>query len=297
MLDLVIIGSGPAGLTAAIYASRAGLNFTLLDRDGYGGGQITSAHLVQNYPGVQECSGFDLGDLFIQQAAALGAEVQLALVAGVEQTEGGYLVHTDDGESLHTRAIIVATGASPRALDIPGEKEHVGKGVSYCATCDGAFYRGKSVAVVGGGDTAVEDGIYLASLCTSVTLLLRRDQFRAAQRRVELLKSLPNVTVRTCVRPVAFGDGTITLDNGSGTEVLTVDGVFVAVGSQPAVGFLQNLPLEQENRYICADESCRTNLPGLFVAGDIRTKQLRQVITAAADGANAVTSVLEYLHS
>ncbi len=295
MLDLAIIGSGPAGLTAAIYAARAGLNFALLDLDGYGGGQIASAHLVQNYPGVAETSGFDLGDLFREQAIALGAEIAYGEVTSVEQVEGGFLVHLDGDAPISAKTVIAATGASPRALGIPGEAAHIGTGVSYCATCDGAFYREKSVAVVGGGDTAVEDGIYLSSLCTHVTMVLRRDQFRAAQSRVEVLKSLPNVTLRLQARPVEIQDGGLVVETAAGQELLAADGIFIAVGSQPATGYLQNLPLHTEGGYIVADETCQTNIPGLFAAGDIRTKQLRQVVTAVADGANAVTSVLAAL--
>ncbi|MCD8145298.1 MAG: FAD-dependent oxidoreductase [Oscillospiraceae bacterium] len=296
MIDLAIIGSGPAGLTAAIYAARAGLRFVLLEQDGYGGGQISSAHLVQNYPGVPEVSGFDLGEALRQQALDLGAEVTYGTVSLVEQIPEGFSVHLADEEApVQARVVIAATGASPRPLGVPGETEHIGSGVSYCATCDGSFYRGKNVAVVGGGDTAVEDGIYLSSICSSVTLLLRRDQFRAAQRRVEVLEKLPNVTIRFKVKPTAVEDKSLVLDTENGPETLPVDGVFIAVGSQPATAYLQQLPLTLEGGYVAADETCKTAIPGLYAAGDIRKKQLRQVVTAVADGANAVTSALEYL--
>ncbi len=296
MIDLAIIGSGPAGLTAAIYAARAGLRFVLLEQDGYGGGQISSAHLVQNYPGVPEVSGFDLGEALRQQALDLGAEVTYGTVSLVEQIPEGFSIHLADEEApVQARAVIAATGASPRPLGVPGETEHIGSGASYCATCDGSFYRGKNVAVVGGGDTAVEDGIYLSSICSSVTLLLRRDQFRAAQSRVEVLQKLPNVTVRFKVKPTAVEDKALVLDTENGPETLPVDGVFIAVGSQPATAYLQQLPLTLEGGYVAADETCKTAIPGLYAAGDIRKKQLRQVVTAVADGANAVTSALEYL--
>ena len=297
MLDLVIIGGGPAGLTAAIYAARADLNFVLLEQDGCGGGQITSAHMVQNYPGVPEISGFDLGELFRRQAEELGAEIAFGTVTGVEQHPGHFSVLQEDGEPVQARAVIAATGATPRQLGIPGEAEHIGNGVSYCATCDGAFYHGKNVLVVGGGDTAVEDGIYLSPVCESVTVILRRDQFRASARRVKYLMQLPNVMVRYHVRPLEIGDGMVVLQTEQGTEDFPADGVFIAVGSRPVTDYLKGLPISFEAGYIAADETCRTAIPGLFAAGDIRTKQLRQAATAAADGANAVYSALEYLRS
>ena len=296
MLDLAVIGAGPAGLCAAIYASRAGLNFTLLEQDGYGGGQISSSHLVENYPGVPQISGFELGERFRGQAMDLGAEITYGLVTGIAQIPGGYSIQVEDDAPVEARAVIAATGATPRPLGIPGEEEHVGRGVSYCATCDGSFYKDRNVLVVGGGDTAVEDAIYLSSLCSSVTLILRRDQFRAAKRRVDALMALPNVKVRFKVKPLEILDKAVRASTEQGEEILPADGIFIAAGTQPVTGYLKQLPLEFSDGYVQADETCRTCLPGFYAAGDIRRKQLRQVTTAVADGANAVYSALDYLH-
>ncbi len=295
MIDLVIIGGGSAGLTAAIYAARAGLHFSVLERDGYGGGQIISAHLVQNYPGVPEISGLALGELFRQQAMGLGAEIKYGEVQSVEQADGYFIVHLANDDPVTARAVIAATGASPKKLDIPGEGEYTGSGVSYCATCDGAFYARKDVLVIGGGDTAVEDGIYLSGRCNSVKLILRRDQFRAARRRVDALKQLPNVTIQYNTRPLEILNGAVRLSTPEGEVLQPAHGIFIAVGSTPATSYLRGLPLDFEGDYVKTDETGKTSLPGLFVAGDVRQKPLRQVITAAADGANAAPSAINYL--
>lgn len=298
MYDLVIVGAGPAGLTAAIYAARAGLDFVVLDQDGYGGGQITASHEVENYPGLGRISGADLGEAFRAQADGLGAEIQFGVVQALHQKDGSWELTLEDDEPLTAKAVIAATGAVPRKLNIPGETL---SGVSYCATCDGAFYRGKDVLVVGGGDTAVEDAIYLSGICRSVTVALRRDVFRGAKRRVELLKTLENVKILYRTRLLELsGDGRVSgalLDVNGTSQQRNVDGVFVAVGVEPVSDYLRELPLSLENGYLSADESCRTELPGLFVAGDLRKKPLRQVVTAAADGANAVCSAVEWLRA
>ncbi len=296
MIDLAIIGAGPAGLSAAIYAARAGLDFVVLEKDGYGGGQITSAHQVENYPGAGALSGEALADAFRAQAEALGAEIRLGTVLSVRDRGEYKEIQLEDEASLCARAVIVATGAVPKTLGIPGEEL---AGVSYCATCDGAFFKGKDVLVVGGGDTAAEDGIYLAGICRHVTVVLRGDSFRAAKRRVDALTALENVTVLKNTRLAAIsGDGrvrAVTLEQPDESGELPVDGVFLAVGTSPASDWLQSLPVEIRDGYVLADERCRTSLPGLFAAGDIRTKPLRQAVTAAADGANAVYSVIAWL--
>lgn len=299
MKELVIVGGGPAGLSAAIYAARAGLDFVVLERDGFGGGQITSSHEVENYPGAGRKSGFDLGEAFRNQALELGAEIRHGSVTGLKDREDCKELILDSGESVRAKAVIAATGAAPKKLGVPGEKELTGAGVSYCATCDGAFFRGKDTLVVGGGDTAVEDALFLSALCRSVTVALRRDVFRAAKRRVELLKAKENVTIlyRTNLTEIR-GEGrvgSVILSGPEGTRERSMDGVFLAVGVEPASGWLAGLPLRLEDGYVAAGEDCHTNIPGLFVAGDLRKKPLRQVVTAAADGANAVTSTLDYL--
>lgn len=297
MFDLIVLGAGPAGLTAAIYAARAGLQFALLEQDGWGGGQVSSAYQVQNYPGLPEVSGADLGERIREQAVALGAEILCAEIDRVERLDDGFRLTSAEGEAFQARTVIVATGAFPKRLGLPGEAALTG--VCYCAVCDGAFYAGKDVVVVGGGDTAVEDALYLSSLCRSVTVLLRRGVFRAARTRVELLRRQPNVTVLTNTVVTALQGQTrleaIAVQTGEEQRQLPAAGLFVAIGSDPAAACLQGLELPLENGYVAAGEDCVTPVPGLFVAGDIRVKPLRQVITAAADGANAAASAIAYL--
>ena len=299
MKELAIVGGGPAGLSAAIYAARAGLDFIVLERDGFGGGQITSSHEVENYPGAGRKSGFDLGQAFRDQAVELGAEIAYGAVTGIKDLGDCKELALDGGEPVRARAVIAATGASPRKLGVPGERELTGAGVSYCATCDGAFFRGKSTLVIGGGDTAVEDALFLSALCKDVTVALRRDVFRAAKRRADLLSAKENVTIlyRTELTEIR-GEGrvrSVVLSGPEGMAERPVDGVFLAVGVEPAGGWLAGLPLALDGGYVAAGEDCRTSVPGLFAAGDLRKKPLRQVVTAAADGANAVTSAMEYL--
>lgn len=299
MYDLVIIGGGAAGLTAAIYAARAGLNFVVLEQDGWGGGQITSAHTVENYPGIPSISGVDLGEAMKEQAVSLGAKIELGIVEDIKD-KGGYkeiILHS--GNVMEAKAVIAATGANPRKLNVPGEQEFLGRGVSYCAVCDGAFFADKDVFVIGGGDTAVEDAIYLSAICKSVTLVHRRDTFRAPKTRVDTLFNLANVTVRCneTLREIT-GENRVNgvdLKGGNGYNHYNADGVFIAVGTVPATAYLKNLPVSFEEDYISANEDCRTDVDGLFVAGDIRKKPLRQVVTAVADGANAAASAIEYL--
>lgn len=299
MLDLVIIGGGPAGLSAAIYAARAGLDFIVLEQDGMGGGQITSSHEVENYPGSGRLEGWALGDAFRAQAKELGACIRRATVQTVCDRGTHKEILTEGSDPIQARAVIAATGAVPKKLGVEGEKRLTGSGVSYCATCDGAFFRGKDVLVVGGGDTAVEDAIHLSALCTSVTVALRRDVFRAATSRVELLQTKDNVTIlyNTQVAEISGQNQveSVTLASPDGTIQRPVHGVFIAVGVAPVSHWLTQLPLTFEEGYVAAGEDCRTQVPGLFVAGDLRKKPLRQVVTAAADGANAVYSAVDWL--
>jgi thioredoxin reductase (NADPH) len=294
MTDLVIIGAGPAGLTAAIYARRAGLDFLLLDQDGCGGGQITSAHRVQNYPGLPGITGEELGERLRSHAQSLGVEVQYGQVVSLSRTGEGFFLTTDEGTSLRSRAVIAAVGASPRHLGLPGEDTLAG--VSYCAHCDGAFFTGQNVAVVGGGDTAVADALYLSQICAHVTVLLRRDRFRAAPAEVEQLLRRENVSVRRNVQVKALvGREHLSALGLSTGEALPCAGLFIAAGTVPATGFLGELPILTQEGYIWADETGKTAIPGLFAAGDSRKKPLRQLVTAVADGANAATSAWEFL--
>lgn len=296
MFDLAIIGAGAAGLTAAVYAARAGLDFVVLEQDGYGGGQITSSHEVENYPGVGRVSGAELGESFRAQAEALGAKVRFGVVQRVKDG-GAYKELQLEGEApIQARSVIAATGAVPRKLGVPGEREFA----SYCATCDGAFYAGKDVLVIGGGDTAVEDAIYLSGICRTVTIALRRDVFRAAKLRVEKLQTLENVTIlyKTQLLEITGTSRSreVLLEQEGVQRKQAIDGVFIAVGVEPVSGYLNELPLAWKDGYVVADETCRTAVPGLFVAGDLRIKPLRQVSTAVADGANAVNSAVLWLN-
>ncbi len=300
MLDLIIIGAGAAGLTAAIYAARGGLDFLVLEQDGSGGGQITSANEVENYPGTGRIAGGDLGEQFKTQAEELGAKIQMGIVESIRRQEDHFEVLLHKGDSLQAKTVIAATGAVPRKLGIPGEGELLGRGVSYCAVCDGAFFADQDVAVIGGGDTAVEDALFLAGFCRSVTLIHRREGFRAPGKRIDALRAEEKIALRLNQTPEAIlGDSLVEgirvkYRDGT-TEDLPVQAVFVAVGTLPVTDYLSGLPLSVEEGYVTAGESGATEVPGLFVAGDIRRKRLRQVVTAAADGANAATAAMDYL--
>lgn len=301
--DLLIIGSGPAGMGAAIYAVRAGLKAAVIDRSPVSGGQVLNTYEVDNYLGLPGMSGGDLSDRFREHADRLGVQFITADVQAIESSAGQQVVYTvrTDQSDFQTRTIILATGASHSLLGVPGEKELLGMGVSYCATCDGAFYRKSTVAVVGGGDVAVEDAIFLAGICKKVYLIHRRDQLRAAGSLQKRLMSLENVEVlwNSEVKGI-FGEemveGVGVYDNKSGEQTrLDVEGVFIAVGIVPDTDTFRGLVEMDEKGYVIADETCVTSEKGIFAAGDIRKKAMRQIITAVADGANAVHSAHEYI--
>lgn len=301
--DLLIIGSGPAGMGAAIYAVRAGLKAAVIDRSPVSGGQVLNTYEVDNYLGLPGMSGGDLSDRFREHADRLGVQFITADVQAIESSAGQQVVYTvrTDQSDFQTRTIILATGASHSLLGVPGEKELLGMGVSYCATCDGAFYRKSTVAVVGGGDVAVEDAIFLAGICKKVYLIHRRDQLRAAGSLQKRLMSLENVEVlwNSEVKGI-FGEemveGVDVYDNKSGEQTrLDVEGVFIAVGIVPDTDTFRGLVEMDEKGYVIADETCVTSEKGIFAAGDIRKKAMRQIITAVADGANAVHSAHEYI--
>ncbi len=300
MYDLVIIGSGPAGLTAAIYAERAKLHTVVLEKNPISGGQVLTTYEVDNYPGEKGIGGYDLGQKFREHADALGATFVEADVTSITDQGSSKVVHSDAGE-FETRAVIIATGATHAHLGVEGEEELSGMGVSYCATCDGAFFRNRVTAVVGGGDVAVEDAIFLARTCGKVYLIHRRDELRAAKTLQEALFRLPNVE---CIWDSEVKkihgeeqvEGLTIYNRKTGAESeLAVDGIFIAVGILPNTEEYRDLVACDEKGYIIADETGATNVPGIFVAGDGRTKQLRQIVTAVSDGANAVTSVQNYL--
>ena len=301
MYDTVIVGSGPAGLTAGIYAKRAGLEALIIENTPVGGGQIATTDRVDNYPGLLGINGMELGMKFREHAEKLGCEFKDGQVVIVDDRVSSKVVKLESGEEIETKTVILALGADHSRLGVPGEDELRGKGVSYCATCDGAFFRGKEVAVIGGGDVALGDAIYLSKFVKKVYLIHRRDQFRGAKSLADEAASKENVTflydtVVTNINGSEKVTGVETLNKKTGEKgTLAVDGVFIAVGTTPNANGISGLPETDEKGYIKAGEDCATSIPGIFAAGDLRTKKLRQVITAAADGANAVTSVQDFL--
>lgn len=300
MYDLIIIGSGPAGLSAAIYGKRAGLNLLVLEKNPMSGGQVLNTYEVDNYLGMPGTDGFDMGMKFREHADKMGVEFREAAALSIEDKGSSKVVHTAE-EDLETKAVILAAGAVHASLEVEGEEKFSGKGVSYCATCDGAFFRGKTVAVVGGGDVALEDAIYLSRLCEKVYLIHRRDELRGTHVLQEELKKMPNVDfLYSHVVEEIMGEETV---NGlrirdlkaQESRTLPVDGVFVAVGIRPGTELVQDLVACDEGGYVLAGEDCAASVPGIFAAGDVRKKPLRQIATAVADGANAATSVENYL--
>jgi thioredoxin reductase (NADPH) len=307
MYDLIIIGSGPAGLSAAVYAKRAGLNMIIIEKNPVSGGQIIDTYEVDNYLGIPGVNGFDLAMKFREHADKLGAEFVDATVSGIQIVDKGsatkapvYKVVTDNGE-YEGHTVILATGAHHSKLGVPGEEEYTGKGVSYCATCDGAFYKGKVTAVNGGGDVAVEDAIFLSRFSSKVYLIHRRDELRATKILQDELFGIDNIEViwDSVVKEIKGEDKvtTLKLENVKTKEEcdLNVDGIFVAIGIHPSTDLFLDIVDCDENGYVIANENGETSTPGIFVAGDSRKKRLRQIVTAVADGANAVTAVTDFL--
>lgn len=298
--DLVILGAGPAGVSAAIYAVRARLNTLWLDKQFMPGGQIINTYEVDNYPGFPGMSGADLGEALGAHAEKLGISPVRENVLSVENIDGEKIIRTKKHE-YRARTVIVACGASHRTLGIPGEKELSGMGVSYCATCDGAFFKNRTTVVVGGGNNAVEDAIFLSRICKKVYLVHRRDELRAEKILQESLFECENVEVIwDSVAVEVLGEEQVTgirVRNTKTNEesLLETDGIFIAVGILPNTEKFQDIVSLDEFGYIIAGEDGVTDMPGIFAAGDIRTKSLRQVVTAVSDGANAVTSAQHYL--
>lgn len=299
VLDLVIVGAGPAGIAASIYASRARLSFVLIEKY-FAGGQIINTYEIENYPGIQSASGFELGTMFREHAEKLNVEFRSEDVHSIETNSEIKIIHTDQN-TYKAKTLILATGASHRELGASGEKELQGKGVSYCATCDGAFYKDKVVAVIGGGDVAVEDAIYLARMCKKVYLIHRRDELRAVKVLGENLSHLDNVEIlwNTEVDEI-IGDNeveSIQIRNNSSNQKsnLEVNGVFIAVGNIPNTKIFEGVIAMDDTGFIQTDEECETSIGGIFAAGDLRVKSLRQVLTAASDGAVSVYAAEKYL--
>jgi len=300
MYDIIIIGAGPAGLTAAIYARRASKSVLVLEALSYGG-QIINTPDIENYPAVPHVSGFDFATKVYQQAEALGAEFVFEKAVGIKDNGSTKTVVTTENE-YEGKAVIVATGSENRKLGLPNEEELVGRGVSYCATCDGAFYRGKTVAVVGGGNTALEDALYLADIAQTVYLIHRRDAFRGDEATVTSLKQRDNVkfiynsTVTKLNAEKRLTSIEVTDKNGE-VSTIELNGLFVAVGRIPENQNFAALIKLDEAGYVAAGEDCITNVAGIFAAGDNRTKSVRQLVTAAADGAVAATEAVKYVTS
>ena len=303
--DVIIIGAGPAGLTAAIYARRAGWT-TLVLEDAVCGGQMVNTPEVENYPAVSKISGAQLSMDLYNHAVEQGADIQFdgvvtADLAGKEKT-----VHTRSGKEYTARAAIIANGAKRRKLGIPGEEEFAGRGVSYCATCDGGFFRNKVTAVIGGGNTAVEDALYLANLCSEVHVIHRRDTFRAGKVLTDALLSRENIVLHydsipleilaSDAGPVASALRIRNVKDGSEQDI-PLNGVFIAVGLAPDNQIFAGQVELDKAGYIIAGEDTHTNLEGVYAAGDTRTKTLRQIVTAAGDGAVAATEANHYLAS
>ena len=300
--DMIIIGSGPAGLTAGIYGKRAGLSILVMEGSFIQGGQIVNTYEVDNYPGLPGISGMDLAEKMKDHLLAQGGKIVRGKVRSISLEGEIKIVHTKK-EEYRAKTVVLAAGAVHRKLEVPGEDEFSGMGVSYCATCDGAFFKDKTVAVVGGGDVAVEDAIFLSRTCKNVYLIHLRDELRAAKVLQDALRNISNIELcwNRCVTEIGGSNQvewiqTETTDTKQ-TERINVNGIFIAVGIIPDTGFIKDLIHLDTKGYVVAGENGQTNIPGIYAAGDIRTKQLRQIITAAADGANCVASAEKYLQN
>ena len=300
MFDLIIVGAGTAGLSAAIYGVRAGKSVLVLEGAAYGG-QIINTPEIENYPGIKKISGFEFATNLYNQAKELGAEIRFEKVLSVQEKNGHKIVVTKDKE-YEAKAVILATGAKNRNLGIEKEQELVGKGVSYCATCDGMFYRGKVVAVNGGGNTAVEDATFLSEYVEKVYVIHRRDSFRADKAEVDRLVAKKNVelvlnsTIKALESDASGLTGILVVDKDGKERQIQVDGLFVAIGQAPDNEAFRNEVDLDSKGYISAGEDCSTKTEGIFTAGDCRTKAVRQLATAASDGAVAALAAVNYIN-
>jgi len=301
--DLIIIGAGPAGMAAALYAVRAGLRFFLLEGK-LPGGLMSTTDKIENYPGCTEVlTGMQLSDNMEKQLLSFGVKYHWAYIEQIQKIEGKFILRSDEGKMFIARTVIIATGSTPKKLHIPGEEEFRGRGVSYCATCDGPFYKGKTVVVIGGGDSAVKEAIYLTRFAKKVYVVHRRNILRAEKIVADEAMKNPNVELilDSVVDAIIGEGGKVTqvkvkhTKNDSIRDVFT-DGVFIYVGYKPKSKFLGDLVKKDEIGFIMTDEDMKTSTPGMFAAGDVRSKTFRQVVTAVADGAIAVNSADEYLH-
>ena len=286
--DMIIVGAGTAGLTAGIYALRSGIKPLILECEVMGG-QITLSPCVENYPGIAKISGMEFADGLMAQLSDLGSEVTYGKVTSSRKTENGFEVRTEDGEIYEGKILVIASGAAHRHLGIAREEDLIGKGVSYCAVCDGPFFRGKTDAVVGGGSAALQDALYLAGICSKVYLIHRRDTFRAEKSLVNQVANTANIECIMESRVTALvGEHkleALEVTNAAGDkQTLEIDGLFVAIGMEPHNEAFEELVELDDAGYIIAGEDCKTKTPGVYAAGDCRTKAVRQLTTAAADG-------------
>ena len=302
MYDIIIVGAGPAGLTAAIYARRAEKSVLLIEKGAFGG-QITFSPKVENYPGFASLSGNELADHFVEQALGLGADVEIETVTALEDCGTHKVVHTEDGNAYEGKAVIIAAGAKHRHLGLPNEEIHLGEGISFCAVCDGAFYKGKTVALVGGGNSALQEAILLSEGCEKVYVVQNLDFLTGEQALQDILAKRTNVEVilGTVVEalPESAPLNRVTLRRVADNHVydLSIDGLFVAIGLEPENTPFANLAALDDRGYIDAGEDCLTATPGVFVAGDCRRKAVRQVTTATGDGAVAAVAACQYIDS
>lgn len=300
MYDLVIIGSGPAGLSAAVYAKRACLSVLVIEKEAMSGGQMIYTEEVDNYLGLNHRSGFELAEAFEQHARDLDVAFAEGEVEEIEEKGAIWTLRMADGEDIETKTVLLATGATHRKLGVPGEEAFAGAGVSYCATCDGAFFKDKTVAVIGGGDVALEDALYLANICKQVYLIHRRNELRGTKVLQEQVFANEKITFLGASEVTEIiGDKQVSKvivrdKETDEAKELALDGVFIAVGMEPQSALYEPL-MKLEHGYVPAEEDCATKRAGLYVAGDVRTKRLRQIVTAVSDGANAVYSITEYL--
>ena len=301
MHDIIVVGGGPAGMTAALYALRNGKSVLVIEKESFGG-QMTQSPKIENYPGKLQVSGMELADEMMNQILEQGADIEIETVASIFPDDGGWIVATEEGGAYEAKAVVIATGVKHRMLGLPGEDDLVGDGVSYCAVCDGDFYTDKVVCVVGGGNSALQDAILLSEKCKEVIMLLRRQVFRGEEKLQEVLFSHPNVSARMDVvisSLVAGNNGleAVEIENRTTGEKQRIDcdGLFVAIGLVPENGPFDELADLDDWGYFDSDESCTTKSPGIFVAGDCRNKEIRQITTASADGAVAALAACRYI--
>jgi len=300
MYDMIIVGGGPAGLTAAVYGLRAGKTVLVIEKDAFGG-QIAFSPKVENIPGTRQISGSEFADQLVSQAMDLGCEVEMEKVVSVEKTGDHFRVSTQEGGAFEGKTVILALGVRHRLLGLPGESELIGSGLSFCAVCDGAFYTGQQVAMIGGGNSALQEALLLSEICEKVTVIQNLPFFTGEKTLADALAARPNVEVLFSTKVTGYeaANGSLTgleVENDAGeARQIRVDGAFLAVGLKPENGDFAHLAQTNEQGYFASGEDCLTATPGLFVAGDCRQKGIRQVVTAASDGAVAAMAACRYL--